>query len=84
MFETHNDTVDVLTVFIAGSMRPLRFRWQGRTVHIRAITGQWNRREGQALMRYFSVQGAREDSYELCFDARSAQWILRRAWSGSE
>jgi hypothetical protein len=29
MFESHNDPVDVLTAFVDGSMRPIRFRWQG-------------------------------------------------------
>ena len=57
MFESLDDPVDVLTAFEEGAMRPLRFRWQGRVVRVQKITGQWNRREGQAVLRYFAVQG---------------------------
>ncbi len=81
MFESLNDPVDVLTAFEEGAMRPLRFRWQGRVVRVAKITGQWNRREGQAVLRYFAVQGAKDDSYELCYDARRPGWVLSRAWT---
>jgi len=83
MFESLDDPVDVLTAFEDGSMRPLRFRWQGRVVRVQRITGQWNRREGQAVLRYFAVQGPRDDSYELCYDARGPRWVLSRAWTTS-
>ena len=81
MFESLDDPVDVLTAFEEGAMRPLRFRWQGRVVRVQKITGQWNRREGQAVLRYFAVQGAQDDSYELCYDARGPRWVLSRAWT---
>ena len=81
MFESLNDPVDVLTAFVDGSMRPIRFRWQGRVVRVRRVTGQWARREGQAVLRYFAVQGAKDDSYELCYDARGPSWVLSRAWT---
>ena len=71
-----------LTAFVDGSMRPIRFRWQGRVVRVRKVTGQWARREGQAVLRYFAVQGTRDDSYELCYDARGPSWVLSRAWTG--
>ena len=44
MFETLNDPVDVLTAFTGGKLEPLRFRWRGRVVRIRKITGRWSRR----------------------------------------
>ncbi len=81
MFESLDDPVDVLTAFEEGAMRPLRFRWQGRVVRVQKITGQWNRREGQAVLRYFAVQGAQDDSYELYYDSRGPRWVLSRAWT---
>lgn len=81
MFESLNDPVDVLTAFEDGAMRPIRFRWQGRVVRVRKVTGQWNRREGQSLLRHFAVQSTRQESYELCYDARIPLWTLRRAWT---
>ena len=82
MFESFNDPVDVIIAFVDGAMRPIRFRWQGRVVRIRSVTGQWTRREGQTLLRHFAVQGAGDDSYELCYDSRAARWLLCRAWTG--
>lgn len=82
MFESHDDPVDVLTAFVDGTMQPLRFRWQGRVVRVRKVSGQWVRREGQTLLRYYAVEGTAADTYELCFDPRGPRWILSRAWTG--
>lgn len=80
MFESLNDTVDVLSLFVDGRVRPLRFRWQGRVVRVRRVTGEWNRREGQTLVRHFAVEGDRAETYELCYDPRGPKWVLSRAW----
>jgi hypothetical protein len=83
MFESLNDPIDVLTVFSGGAFEPLRFRWKGKVVRVRRVTGRWSRREGQSVLRYFSVEGNTSDTYELCYDPRGPRWILRRAWIGS-
>ena len=83
MFESLNDPVDVLTAFAEGSLNPLRFRWQGRVIRIRKVTGRWSRREGQSMLRYFAVEGESGDSYELCYDPRGPRWVLSRAWTGT-
>jgi len=80
MFESLNDPVDVLTAFAEGRIQPLRFRWRGRVIRIRRVTGEWNRREGQSLLKYFAVEGPGAASYELCYDPRGPRWILSRAW----
>jgi hypothetical protein len=79
-FESLNDPVDVLTVFVDGKVKPLRFRWQGRVIRVSKVRGEWTRREGQTLLRYYAVEGAPVGTYELCFDARGPAWILSRAW----
>lgn len=83
MFESLNDPVDVLTVFVEGRMQPLRFRWQGRVIRVSRVSGEWTRREGQALLRHFAVEGRGRETYELCFDPRGPRWILARAWTGA-
>lgn len=82
MFETLNDPVDVLTAFVDGRVRPLRFRWQGRVVRVRRVTGEWTRREGGSLMKYYAVEGVGAETYELCYDPRGPRWLLSRAWTG--
>jgi hypothetical protein len=81
MFETLNDPVDVLTAFTNGAMEPLRFRWKGKVIRVSKVNGQWSRREGQALMRFFSVEGPGGETYELCYDPRGPRWLLSRAWT---
>ena len=80
-FDSLNDPIDVLTSFVDGRVRPLRFRWQGRIIRVCSITGEWSRREGSSVIRYFSVVGHGADSYELCYDPRGPRWILSRAWN---
>ena len=84
MFESLHDPIDVLTAFTNGRMEPLRFRWRGKVIRIRSVTGRWSRREGQAVLRYFAVEGAATETYELCYDPRGPKWILSRAWTGGE
>jgi hypothetical protein len=83
MFESLNDPVDVLSVIEEGRMRPLRFRWNGRVIRVRKVSGEWVRREGQTVLRHFSVVGAAGETYELCFDPRGPRWVLSRAWTGA-
>lgn len=83
MFESLNDPVDVLSAFTEGRLQPLRFRWQGRVIRVSKVSGEWVRREGQALLRYFAVEAAGGETYELCFDPRGARWMLCRAWTGN-
>jgi hypothetical protein len=81
MFESLSDPVDVLTAFTDGRLRPLRFRWQGRIVRVAEVRGEWVRREGQTVLRFFAVDGGKGESYELCFDPRGPRWTLSRAWT---
>jgi hypothetical protein len=84
MFESLNDPVDVLTAFVDGQIQPLRFRWQGRVIRVRKVTGRWNRREGQARLQYFAIEDGGRCSYELCYDPRGSSWVLSRAWHERE
>ena len=83
MFESPGDPVDVLTAYVEGTVQPLRFRWKGRVVRVRKVTGRWARRDGQSVLRYFAVEGEGDSTYELCYDPRGSRWSLSRAWTGS-
>ena len=74
----------LLTAFVDGRIQPLRFRWQGRVVRVRRVTGEWKRREGSTLLRYFSIESHASDTYELCYDPRGPRWVLSRAWTGAK
>jgi len=81
MFESLSDQVDVLTAYVDGRVEPLRFRWKGRVIRVRKVTGRWSRREGQTVLRYFAVEGQEGATYELCYDPRGSRWLLSRAWT---
>ena len=81
MFESLSDPVDVITAFMEGKIRPLRFRWRGRVIRVKQVTGEWNRREGQSVLRYFAIDAVGVGSYELIFDPRGPKWTLSRAWT---
>lgn len=83
MFETLNDAIDVLSVFTASGVEPIRFRWRGRVYRIVKVSGRWHRREGTGLLHHFSVECAGGDSFELCYDPRPPRWTLTRAWVGA-
>ena len=80
MFESLSDPVDVLSACVGGQVQPLRFRWKGRVIRVKKVTGRWQRREGHARLQYFSIEDAARSSYELCYDPRGPKWILSRAW----
>ena len=86
MFESLSDPVDVLTAYVQGDLQPLRFRWRGKVVRVRRVTGRWARRDGQTVYRHFAIESDQDATYELCYDPRSPIWTLTRAWreSGGE
>jgi hypothetical protein len=84
MFESLNEPVDVITAFVEGGLKPLRFRWQGRVLQVKQVTGQWSRREGGSVLRFFAIETPAAESYELCYDPRGPRWILSRAWREGE
>lgn len=81
VFESLSDPVDVLTAYVQGEVQPLRFRWRGRVVRVRRVTGRWARRQGPTVLRYYAVEGQGDATYELCYDPRESRWTLSRAWT---
>jgi hypothetical protein len=51
---------------------------------VRAVTGEWTRREGQTVLRHYAIEGTGGDSYELCYDPRGPRWTLSRAWTAPQ
>lgn len=56
-------------------IKPLKFRWSGRTIEIKNITYFWKTREGASDIYHFSVSCG-SSMYELSFDAASLLWRL--------
>ncbi len=80
MLEQLNQPIEVLGYFGEGRMRPLRFRWRGRVVRVRRVTGEWSRPEGAGRVHYYSVVADNADYFELAYDVDQSAWRLCRAW----
>ncbi len=80
MLELLNQPIEVLSYFSGGRVKPLRFRWRGRVVRIRRVTGEWARQEGGGRVHYFSVVADGADYFELAYDVEQASWRLCRVW----
>lgn len=78
LFEEIDEPIEVLAVFQAGTMKPLRFRWKTRTHHVLKVTGHWTTQVGQFKQYYFSVLGESQDYFEIVLDSRTLVWRLAR------
>jgi len=85
------DTGEKISVIVSFGpryrIRPVRFKWSGRTFEVKEITYMWKTNEGQNLIHHFSVTDGKS-MYELTFDATSLTWKLEgvetEAWEGCE
>jgi hypothetical protein len=80
MIEAIHDPIEVITLFTAGRMKPIRFRWKGKTVKVAKVTGDWARNEGQNKIHYFAILADNADYYEIRYDSREMTWQLTRVW----
>lgn len=78
--EAIDEQIDVLTLFRAGKMEPIRFKWRRKVVRISRITGDWVSRTGSDRVHYFSVLGQSSDYFEISFHSKTMQWLLTRVW----
>ncbi|HUU21612.1 MAG TPA: hypothetical protein VM389_03670 [Phycisphaerae bacterium] len=70
-----DEPIRVLADFSGGSVRPLRFRWAGRTCRVEAVNGQWVDRQGDHPSMHFSVQ-AGDETYLIHLASGDMQWWL--------
>jgi len=80
MIESIHDPIEVIALFAGGALKPVRFRWKSKTVHIAKITGDWIRHEGQNKIHFFALLADNKDYYEIRYDTREMTWQLTRVW----
>ena len=56
-------------------LKPLRFTWSDRQVHIKDVTYEWTTSEGTSKLLHFSVTDG-NTLYELSFNTNSILWKL--------
>ena len=75
--EDINEPIQVLALCAGGTIRPLRFRWSGRTYRIEAVNGQWTDRGDGGYSLNYSVQVG-DETYFIRFAGMEVQWWLDR------
>lgn len=70
-----HEPVAVVAVFKNGQVKPARFLWRGRNIHIDRIGLCWKTNQGMARIWHFSTV-AEKTLYELTFDAVGLNWKL--------
>ncbi len=88
MYQDIEEQVDVIAIFEAahtggrttGRMRPIKFRWNGRAVKIKKITGTWKSDVGAHKIRYFAVLDSASNFFQLAYDERNTVWVLNKIW----
>lgn len=80
MYQDIEESVDVIAVFENGVMKPLRFRWNGRAIKVKRVTGTWKADVGQSKIRYFAVLDHASNFFQLSYDERNTSWVLNKIW----
>ena len=80
MYQEFNEPIDVIVLYEKGILRPLRFRWKGRSHKVVRVTASWKAPKGEAWMRHFSLMDENGDVFFLIFDERGTQWTISKVW----
>jgi len=73
MYETMEPVTVVALFGGRPSVRPVKFRWAGRVIHIKEITYHWIEPKGKKKLHHFSVTDG-QSVYLLRFDPDSMGW----------
>ncbi len=77
-FQDVGEAVEVIAHFRAGKLAPVRFRWKGRVLPVRQITGDWQSEVGTERFRHFAVMSDSPDVFELSYNETSYVWKLEK------
>ncbi len=75
--EDIGERIEVLAECSAGGVKPLRFRWSGRTYDVQTINARWTDRSGGSYSLHYSVQVG-DETYLLRFCGADVQWWLEK------
>jgi hypothetical protein len=61
--------------------RPMAFVWRGQRFQVESWGRESTKRQADQTMHCYLVQTAGSETWELCRDAKTAQWMLTRHWT---
>jgi len=76
--EEVDEPIDVLIIFRDGTMRPVKFKWAGKTYAISRVTYEWMSKEGSYPIYHFAVMADGDDVYEINLNTFTMRWTLAK------
>ena len=77
-YEEIGDSLEVIAIFSAGKVRPLKFRWRSRVYRVERVNGEWMSDEGTTHFHHFSVMTNGPDVYEITLNMEARSWVMDR------
>lgn len=78
VYEDIFETIEVISLFKDGKIKPLRFKWNGRVYKINRVNGHWVSPQGYNKQYHFSLLADSHDHFELLFDTANFEWQVAR------
>ena len=78
VYEDIFESIEVISLFKEGIIKPLRFKWNGRVYKISRINGHWVSPQGYNKQYHFSLIADSSDYFEIVLDTSNFEWQLAR------
>jgi hypothetical protein len=80
MYQDMDESIEVVALFECHKMRPVRFRWSGRTYKISEVTGDWKTDIGAYKVHHYAVVDSSSNFFQLTYDERQTSWVISKIW----
>jgi hypothetical protein len=79
MFQEINESIQVITSFADGKIKPLKFLWQGREFLVSKVNLTYHHFEGRVKIYYFAVSDS-ANYFKLRFNSDNLNWTLLESY----
>lgn len=69
-------SIDVVSISRRGSIKPVKFKYAGRTHRVQKILYNWMTREGGFPVHHFSVSTLDDNLFEISLNTYTMNWLL--------
>jgi len=73
------ERIDVISVFSNKTVRPVKFKYAGRTHRVSKILYTWMTRDGSFPVHHFSVLNENGDRFEISLNTYTMDWMLEES-----
>ena len=73
------ERIDVISVFSNKTVRPVKFKYAGRTHRVTKVLYTWVTREGSFPVHHFSVETEDGNRFDISLNTYTMNWMLEEA-----